>query len=163
MSLGCIGLYTAYTLSVTSWRTKFRVQMNKADQEAGNKAVDSLINYETVKVRLEYVNKFMIGITMVMFCEILILTFAHVVTNNCHRDMYKGKYEKTFCDDEDDEQDCVNVNIVHLYSAICFFFIVYLVYALVLSPSVQNKGLTRFLDQSVGNLLIVDTMIFIIT
>ena len=31
-------------------RTQFRVQMNKADQEAGNKAVDSLINYETVKV-----------------------------------------------------------------------------------------------------------------
>ena len=32
------------------FRTQFRVQMNKADQEAGNKAVDSLINYETVKV-----------------------------------------------------------------------------------------------------------------
>ena len=31
-------------------RTKFRVQMNKADNEAGAKAVDSLINYETVKV-----------------------------------------------------------------------------------------------------------------
>ena len=31
-------------------RTKFRQQMNKADQDAGNKAVDSLINYETVKV-----------------------------------------------------------------------------------------------------------------
>ncbi len=32
------------------FRTKFRQDMNKADQEAGNKAVDSLINYETVKV-----------------------------------------------------------------------------------------------------------------
>jgi hypothetical protein len=31
-------------------RTKFRVQMNKADNEAGNRAVDSLINFETVKV-----------------------------------------------------------------------------------------------------------------
>ena len=31
-------------------RTKYRVQMNKADNEAGAKAVDSLINYETVKV-----------------------------------------------------------------------------------------------------------------
>ncbi len=32
------------------YRTKFRQQMNRADQEAGNKAIDSLINYETVKV-----------------------------------------------------------------------------------------------------------------
>ena len=31
-------------------RTKFRVQMNKADNDAGSKAIDSLINYETVKV-----------------------------------------------------------------------------------------------------------------
>ena len=34
----------------TRFRTKFRVQMNNADQEAGNRAIDSLINYETVKV-----------------------------------------------------------------------------------------------------------------
>ena len=33
-------------------RTKFRIEMNKADNEAGTKAVDSLINYETVKVRV---------------------------------------------------------------------------------------------------------------
>ena len=33
-------------------RTKFRVRMNQADNEAGNKAIDSLINYETVKVSL---------------------------------------------------------------------------------------------------------------
>lgn len=31
-------------------RTKFRIQMNKSENEAGSKAVDSLINYETVKV-----------------------------------------------------------------------------------------------------------------
>ena len=31
-------------------RTKFRVQMNKADNEAGSKSIDSLINFETVKV-----------------------------------------------------------------------------------------------------------------
>ena len=34
------------------FRTKFRVQMNKADNEASNRAVDSLINFETVKVRV---------------------------------------------------------------------------------------------------------------
>ena len=32
-------------------RTKFRAQMNQADNESGSKAIDSLINYETVKVR----------------------------------------------------------------------------------------------------------------
>ncbi|XP_076444479.1 iron-sulfur clusters transporter ABCB7, mitochondrial-like [Babylonia areolata] len=49
VTLGCITAYTAFTLLITQWRTKFRVIMNKADSEAGNKAIDSLINYETVK------------------------------------------------------------------------------------------------------------------
>lgn len=49
ISMGCVGVYTAYTLAVTQWRTKYRVYMNRAENEAGNKAVDSLINYETVK------------------------------------------------------------------------------------------------------------------
>lgn len=47
--MGCVGVYAAYTLAVTQWRTKYRVYMNRAENEAGNKAVDSLINYETVK------------------------------------------------------------------------------------------------------------------
>ncbi|KAI9553461.1 ABC transporter [Daphnia sinensis] len=49
ITLSCIGLYTGYTLAVTQWRTRFRVAMNQAENEAGNKAIDSLINYETVK------------------------------------------------------------------------------------------------------------------
>lgn len=49
ISMGCVGIYAAYTLAVTQWRTKFRLYMNKAETEAGNKAIDSLINYETVK------------------------------------------------------------------------------------------------------------------
>ncbi|GIX92365.1 ATP-binding cassette sub-family B member 7, mitochondrial [Caerostris darwini] len=49
VTLGCIGSYAAFTLAVTKWRTHFRVTMNKAENEAGNKVVDSLINYETVK------------------------------------------------------------------------------------------------------------------
>lgn len=49
ISMGCVGVYAAYTLAVTQWRTKFRIFMNQAENEAGNKAVDSLINYETVK------------------------------------------------------------------------------------------------------------------
>jgi ATP-binding cassette subfamily B (MDR/TAP) protein 7 len=34
---------------VTQWRTRFRMDMNNAENQAGNKAIDSLINYETVK------------------------------------------------------------------------------------------------------------------
>ncbi|XP_059609184.1 iron-sulfur clusters transporter ABCB7, mitochondrial isoform X2 [Phlebotomus argentipes] len=49
ISMGCVGVYAFYTLAVTQWRTKFRVFMNQAENEAGNKAIDSLINYETVK------------------------------------------------------------------------------------------------------------------
>jgi len=49
VALSAVSLYSGFTLAITQWRTKFRVNMNKADNEAGNKAVDSLINYETVK------------------------------------------------------------------------------------------------------------------
>ncbi len=49
VSVGCITSYVAFTFAVTQWRTKYRIDMNKADNEAGNKAIDSLINYETVK------------------------------------------------------------------------------------------------------------------
>ena len=38
-------------MNYRKFRTKFRVQMNKADNEAGNRAIDSLINFETVKVK----------------------------------------------------------------------------------------------------------------
>ncbi|CAI6008512.1 unnamed protein product [Closterium sp. NIES-65] len=41
--------YTAFTLGITQWRTKFRQQMNKADNDSSSRAIDSLINYETVK------------------------------------------------------------------------------------------------------------------
>ncbi|XP_072288004.1 iron-sulfur clusters transporter ABCB7, mitochondrial [Pyxicephalus adspersus] len=49
VTLGTLGAYTAFTIGVTQWRTKFRIEMNKADNEAGNAAIDSLLNYETVK------------------------------------------------------------------------------------------------------------------
>ncbi len=42
-------IYAVFTLSVTEWRIKFRRQMNKADENAATRAVDSLLNYETVK------------------------------------------------------------------------------------------------------------------
>jgi ATP-binding cassette subfamily B protein len=44
-----IALYITYTLTVTEWRIKLRRTMNESDQSANTKAVDSLLNYETVK------------------------------------------------------------------------------------------------------------------
>jgi ATP-binding cassette subfamily B protein len=44
-----VALYLAYTLLVTEWRTKFRRRMNETDSEANTKAIESLLNYETVK------------------------------------------------------------------------------------------------------------------
>ncbi|TQF77338.1 ABC transporter ATP-binding protein/permease [Elioraea sp. Yellowstone] len=44
-----LALYVAFTLLFTEWRVKFRRAMNETDQEANTKAVDSLLNYETVK------------------------------------------------------------------------------------------------------------------
>lgn len=49
VAIGAVASYAAFTLSITSWRTKFRLNMNRAENEAGNRAIDSLINYETVK------------------------------------------------------------------------------------------------------------------
>ncbi|XP_026214299.1 LOW QUALITY PROTEIN: ATP-binding cassette sub-family B member 7, mitochondrial [Anabas testudineus] len=49
VALGTLSAYTAFTILVTQWRTRFRIEMNKADNEAGNAAIDSLLNYETVK------------------------------------------------------------------------------------------------------------------
>eukprot|EP00752_Nemacystus_decipiens_P000823 g823.t1 len=41
--------YIAYTLVITEWRLKYRRAMNTKDSEANTKAIDSLLNYETVK------------------------------------------------------------------------------------------------------------------
>uniref|UniRef100_A0A4W6E3X3 Iron-sulfur clusters transporter ABCB7, mitochondrial n=2 Tax=Lates calcarifer TaxID=8187 RepID=A0A4W6E3X3_LATCA len=49
VALGTLSAYTLFTILVTQWRTRFRIEMNKADNEAGNAAIDSLLNYETVK------------------------------------------------------------------------------------------------------------------
>ncbi|KQY16891.1 MULTISPECIES: ABCB family ABC transporter ATP-binding protein/permease [Massilia] len=41
--------YITFTVTVTEWRTHFRRTMNELDSKANTKAIDSLINYETVK------------------------------------------------------------------------------------------------------------------
>ena len=47
--LGVVALYMAYTYKATEWRINIRRRMNDSDTEANVKAVDSLLNYETVK------------------------------------------------------------------------------------------------------------------
>jgi ATP-binding cassette subfamily B protein len=44
-----VALYAAFTVGVTEWRTKFRIQMNESDSAAHGRAIDALLNYETVK------------------------------------------------------------------------------------------------------------------
>jgi len=48
-TLGTIAAYVVWTLALTNWRTRFRRQMNDNDSNAHTKAIDSLLNYETVK------------------------------------------------------------------------------------------------------------------
>ena len=44
-----IGVYVWFTFKVTEWRVKLRKKMNEQDTDAAQKAVDSLLNFETVK------------------------------------------------------------------------------------------------------------------
>ncbi|XP_064185520.1 ATP-binding cassette sub-family B member 6 [Anguilla rostrata] len=45
----CMFLYLTLTIVITEWRTKYRREMNTQDNNAKSKAVDSLLNFETVK------------------------------------------------------------------------------------------------------------------
>jgi ATP-binding cassette subfamily B protein len=49
ITLGALAVYIAFTVSLTEWRTKFRREMNELDSAAHTTAIDSLLNYETVK------------------------------------------------------------------------------------------------------------------
>jgi len=44
-----VAVYISFTFAITRWRIQFRREMNQSDQDANTKAVDSLLNYETVK------------------------------------------------------------------------------------------------------------------
>jgi ATP-binding cassette, subfamily B, heavy metal transporter len=49
ITLAALAFYITFTVLVTEWRTKFRKEANEFDSAAHTKAVDSLLNYETVK------------------------------------------------------------------------------------------------------------------
>lgn len=50
VTLVTLAVYGLFTVVVTQWRTKLRKEMNSLDNRAASLSVDSLINYETVKV-----------------------------------------------------------------------------------------------------------------
>jgi ATP-binding cassette subfamily B protein len=49
ITLIALVFYIAFTISITEWRTQFRKQMNELDSTANSRAIDALLNYETVK------------------------------------------------------------------------------------------------------------------
>ncbi len=49
VTLATVAAYAWFTLIITNWRVKYRREMNDSDTEANTKAVDSLLNFETVK------------------------------------------------------------------------------------------------------------------
>ena len=49
ITLVALVLYVTFTILVTNWRTRYRRKMNELDSKANQRAIDSLINFETVK------------------------------------------------------------------------------------------------------------------
>ncbi len=49
VTIATVVIYITYTMLVTEWRIKFRRAMNEEDSRANTRAIDSLLNYETVK------------------------------------------------------------------------------------------------------------------
>lgn len=49
VTFACLVSYIYFTVAVTDWRLKFRREMNDQDTKANTKAIDSLLNFETVK------------------------------------------------------------------------------------------------------------------
>ena len=49
ITLGALVVYITLTITITEWRTHFRRTMNELDSKANTRAIDSLLNYETVK------------------------------------------------------------------------------------------------------------------
>lgn len=49
ITFACVAFYITFTMVMTEWRMKYRRTMNEMDSRANTRAIDSLINYETVK------------------------------------------------------------------------------------------------------------------
>jgi ABC-type transport system involved in Fe-S cluster assembly fused permease/ATPase subunit len=49
ITIMALAVYIVFTITVTEWRTQYRRKMNELDSTAHSRAIDSLLNYETVK------------------------------------------------------------------------------------------------------------------
>jgi len=49
ITLSALAVYITFTVTITEWRSRFRREMNEADSKAHSRAIDALLNYETVK------------------------------------------------------------------------------------------------------------------
>jgi ATP-binding cassette subfamily B protein len=49
VTFGTVAVYVAFTFAITEWRMEYRHDMNRLDSQANGQAIDSLMNYETVK------------------------------------------------------------------------------------------------------------------
>ena len=49
ITLAALAVYITFTVTVTEWRSQFRREMNELDSKAHTRAIDALLNYETVK------------------------------------------------------------------------------------------------------------------
>ena len=49
ITFATVAIYVAFTFAITDWRMRYRHQMNALDSQANSQAVDSLLNFETVK------------------------------------------------------------------------------------------------------------------
>src|SRR5438046_2124110 len=49
VTFGAVALYIAFTVAITEWRMEIRRRANELDSKANTRAIDSLLNYETVK------------------------------------------------------------------------------------------------------------------
>ena len=49
ITLSALTLYGVFTITITEWRTKYRKAMNELDSKASTRAIDALLNFETVK------------------------------------------------------------------------------------------------------------------
>ena len=49
ITLAALAVYITFTVTVTEWRSRFRREMNELDSNAHSRAIDALLNYETVK------------------------------------------------------------------------------------------------------------------
>ena len=50
VTIAMIFIYVVFTVLVTRWRIKFRMQMNTSESQANTRSLDALLNYETVKI-----------------------------------------------------------------------------------------------------------------